>query len=1037
MTGSAAFFLQQAEDWLGGDWVSLSLYAGVVLLIILVWAFSSLRKFRGRATLTEEVNRALEWEISERKKADQTLIEQDQRLADFFENAPIGMHRLSSDGRILWANKHELAMLGYAPDEYVGHFIFEFMRPPEAAHELLRRLARNETLRDYPGRLRCKSGAVKDVLIDSNVLWESGSFVHTRTFTRDVTQSKRTLDALRASETRLRLVTEQLPALILTTDENLRITSLMGTGLRALQWDSERYVGRPLCELFKTQDAACPPLAAHQRALEGESMPYEIACGSVVLQGHAEPLRNEAGGIVGSVGIALDISELKNAQQERQHFFGLMSDLFCVASRNGKLKTLNPAWQRVLGISEEALKAQSLLELAHPDDRTTAQKELAKLRAGKLTVTFETRLRCQDGSYRWFSWSAAGALSGDTLYAIGRDITSTKLAEQRLALQYKVTRALAESRTSREVQPRFLELLGSELEFDRARWWADDHVVQEWRRPGSAEVPENECPAKGEVIWDISRAHGATRFCFPVRCGSEILATVELASAAVRPRVEALVEMCVGLGREVGQFMKHRAAEEALRELEERFRLLVEGVTDYSIIMLDPSGHVVSWNSGAERITGFRAEEIVGRSYLALHPPDQTQPGGLEEAARNGRFKDEGWRLRKDGSVFWASIVLTALYDDTGRLRGFSKVMQDLTERRRAERELARSESRYRLLAENASDMIGSYSTEGRVRYISPAVLSILGYTPEEFANRPVFDYIPEEDRPRIQQIYRTAAESPEPQSFTVRYRRKDGIHVWLETTLRTSRNSAEIIGVSRDITQRIEVEQMKNDIISVVSHELRTPLASVRGSLGLLQGGVAGELSAQARQLVGIASNNIDRLTRMINDFLDLKALESGQLKFELKPLAVKELLEKAVESNREFGAQYGVSFELQPDEGAVVLADADRLMQVLTNLLSNAAKFSPAGRPVRVEAARRGRAVRIAVTDRGPGIPEAIRRRIFQKFVQGDPQRKGTGLGLSISKAIVERMGGKIGFETSEGEGTTFFVEFPEHPEIAAKAR
>jgi DNA-binding response OmpR family regulator/anti-sigma regulatory factor (Ser/Thr protein kinase) len=224
---------------------------------------------------------------------------------------------------------------------------------------------------------------------------------------------------------------------------------------------------------------------------------------------------------------------------------------------------------------------------------------------------------------------------------------------------------------------------------------------------------------------------------------------------------------------------------------------------------------------------------------------------------------------------------------------------------------------------------------------------------------------------------------------------------------------------IMRDITERKKIDRMKNEFISTVSHELRTPLTSIRGSLGLLSGGAAGEMPPQAQSLLDIAGNNTERLLLLINDILDIEKIESGQMIFKFKNVAIKEFLEQSVKVNRDYASQHNVRFELDCNEsGLAVYADPDRLMLVMNNLLSNAVKFSPEGDTVEITANCHDGFVRISVTDHGSGIPEEFQPKLFDKFTQSDASdtRKigGTGLGLNIAKAIVDKHGGKIDFET-----------------------
>ncbi|NQU57190.1 MAG: response regulator, partial [Rhodospirillales bacterium] len=242
--------------------------------------------------------------------------------------------------------------------------------------------------------------------------------------------------------------------------------------------------------------------------------------------------------------------------------------------------------------------------------------------------------------------------------------------------------------------------------------------------------------------------------------------------------------------------------------------------------------------------------------------------------------------------------------------------------------------------------------------------------------------------------------------------------------------------GIVRDITDRKQSDTAKAEFVSTVSHELRTPLTSIKGSLGLIRSGALGGLPEKLRSMVEIAYNNSERLVLLINDILDMEKIQAGKMDFHMKPVAVAGLLKDAMVANKGYGDEHSVTFECQCFEDDIMVhGDEDRLMQVLSNLMSNAAKFSPDGEQVDLSVTRRGETIRIAVKDNGPGIPEEFRDRIFVKFSQADSsdtrQKGGTGLGLSISKAIVEQHGGTIGFDTVTGKGSTFYIDLPEYVE------
>ena len=239
-------------------------------------------------------------------------------------------------------------------------------------------------------------------------------------------------------------------------------------------------------------------------------------------------------------------------------------------------------------------------------------------------------------------------------------------------------------------------------------------------------------------------------------------------------------------------------------------------------------------------------------------------------------------------------------------------------------------------------------------------------------------------------------------------------------------------VAIFRDFTEQRAMSKMKDEFISTVSHELRTPLTSIIGSIGLLAGGTLGEIPAQARDLLQIASDNGDRLLALINDLLDVEQITTGNMTYHMESLTVGEIVDEAVASHQGYADQFDVKLStLTECEHSLVYGDRARLLQVMANLLSNATKYSPKGDTVSISAHEEGRTVRISISDNGPGIPKEYRDQIFDKFTQADSSDTrrvgGTGLGLSICKAIVDHHEGSIGFDTEIGAGTTFFVILP----------
>ena len=264
---------------------------------------------------------------------------------------------------------------------------------------------------------------------------------------------------------------------------------------------------------------------------------------------------------------------------------------------------------------------------------------------------------------------------------------------------------------------------------------------------------------------------------------------------------------------------------------------------------------------------------------------------------------------------------------------------------------------------------------------------------------------------------------------------RKDGGEFPVEIGLNTIETEQGLMTLASvmDISERKKAEVMKNEFISIVSHELRTPLTSIRGSLGLIAGGAAGPFPDKAKEFVDIAVKNCERMVRLVNNILDIEKIEAGAVIPRIDPVDLGVLVGETIEANRGFGLEFGVTLALRATlPGVKVLGDSDLLIRVLTNLTSNAVKFSPRGGVVEISVARHEKSLRTSVFNTGAGIPEKFRHLVFQKFAQATTVNlspKGeTGLGLSICKAIIDLMGGHIDFETTPNVGTTFYFDLPE---------
>jgi PAS domain S-box-containing protein len=370
--------------------------------------------------------------------------------------------------------------------------------------------------------------------------------------------------------------------------------------------------------------------------------------------------------------------------------------------------------------------------------------------------------------------------------------------------------------------------------------------------------------------------------------------------------------------------------------------------------------------------------------------------------------------------------LLSLLAGSLGAALGRQLVLQSLKS----------SEEIFRTAMETAPIGNALITPQGRFLTVNHALCDLLGYSEEELLANDIQSITHPDDVTLDRTLaQRCLAGEIDRYRLEKRYFHQSGRTVWALLSVALVRHANGepnyFVAQIQDTTEQREVERVKSEFISVVSHELRTPLTSIRGSVGLVLGAHAAALPDSAKRFLEIASSNCERLMSLINDILDIEKIASGNMRLELRPRILAEMIRNAVQSAEGYAEKSNVRVEFDaPSHDVRIVVDEERLLQVLANLLSNAVKFSPAHGKVQVNVAGSPDQVRICIRDFGPGIPEEFRDRIFGKFSQADSSSTrragGTGLGLHISRQIVERMGGRIGFDTEVGSGTTFWVEF-----------
>jgi PAS domain S-box-containing protein len=362
-----------------------------------------------------------------------------------------------------------------------------------------------------------------------------------------------------------------------------------------------------------------------------------------------------------------------------------------------------------------------------------------------------------------------------------------------------------------------------------------------------------------------------------------------------------------------------------------------------------------------------------------------------------------------------------------------------------AQREIQASGRKLALFSERAPIAVFEMDANGTILDMNPAAETVFGHAASELVGRNLIRTLITQDEPWLDQAWWTEfAASREPVArIRARCVRRDGLEIVCEFSLTPLINDANdivsVIAQCRDITQQIEAERVKKEFTSTLSHELRTPLTSIIGSLQLINTGMFGTLDQDAAELALVAERNAQRLLDLINDILDLERIDSGRLSLNAEDVSLDEVMQESVVLNRAYAERFGVRLKLSAEPPKVTVhADRRRLLQVMTNLISNAAKFSPEGGNVELSASCDDALVQVSVEDRGPGIPQEFRSRIFGRFAQADSaltrKKGGTGLGLAICKRLIELMGGEIWYSDRDGGGTSFHFRLPMHGSAAS---
>ncbi|MCX6134711.1 MAG: PAS domain S-box protein [Ignavibacteriales bacterium] len=775
--------------------------------------------------------------------------------------------------------------------------------------------------------------------------------------------------------------------------------------------------------------------------------PVQTKSGDILWLGQNLQILVHDGKVAGFQAVARDITRRREAEEERDRFFGLSLDLLCITGFDGFFKRVNPSWQRILGFDEKRLLSEPFINFVHPDDRANTEMQFRTAIQGEHVIAFEARFSCLDGSFRWIEWNATKDSSQSIIYAAGRDITERKRTEELVRESEARFRTLVEAASlgivlcdaagsitlvnglaqqlfgySRE---EFLKLTIEDLVPARFR---AAHVSQ---RSAFFGIPKNRPMGTGIEIIALRKD------------GSEFPADISL--TYVKNKDTLVLAL-------ISDMTERRRIEEVIRESEARYRILAENTTD--VISRQTLHGIYTYVSPAcKTILGYDVEEMVGKpSFFFFHPDDlvKARIAQIKVTDLPDSFTLIHRARTKSGTYLWIESTNKTVRDESsGEIIDIVTISRDITVRKAAEENLAESERRLEQIIETVQSGITLSDEKGHFDVFNTAMEKLTGYSMAEANSSGDFSkllYPDADDRQRALdglKILLEQGHSPETES-TILTKNAQKRTVLVTTDIVVFRGRKMFLSGFRDITERKKAEEelkgakeaaeaatrAKSEFLAMMSHEIRTPMNSVIGMTDLL---LQTTLNDEQRDFVETVRNSGDSLLTIINDILDFSKIESGKIDLEEAPLELSACIEEVLDLLSHKALQKGLDllYWIDPQVPAFIVGDMTRIRQILINLVGNAIKFTERGEvSVSVKLGwKLGNQLELlfAVKDTGIGIPPDKLDRLFKAFSQVDSSTTrrfgGTGLGLAISMRLTQLMGGKIWAESEHERGSSFF--------------
>lgn len=997
-------------------------------------------------------------DISQKKLLEDTLRESELRYRTLIETSQDGISLIDLQGNILYANRQKARMMGVnSPQELIGTNAIELLHPDDRTlgREKLVEILEKRTITNIELKVERKNNTFFFASINiSLVKDEKGLPIHIIIFMQDITERIETQNALRTEKDFAEQLMKNMGEGLTVINKTGILEYVNPAYAKMLGLKTNEIIGRKTEDFTSPDDHYILKNVLSER-LKGKKSSYEIRL--LDNKGHEVPVwitgvpRWQNKTVIGAIAVITDISERVKAQEalkESELRFQLLAEVAPVGifrtDAQGVTNYVNPRWCEISQLSMEEAIGDGWLKAVHPDDRKKIAKTWEKATAKKESSETEYRFLHADNSVAWVMGRAVPQKNkrGIIIGYIGTitDITERKLNEAILYEREERYRLLFENNPAPmliyEKGP--LKILAVNEAFEQHYGYSRKEA---YKLLLTDLYPTEEKEAVTKLVNSLKGHSKSKEWHHLKKDGTQITiiaSSHELIYMGKKARVAVFTDIS-----------QRKLIEEALRESEERFRRLAENADDVIYrFEIFPERKFTYVSPAIYKVMGYTPEECYADpdlGYKIVHPDDRSMLENISVIEVEFRKPVVLRWLKKDGNIIWTEQKNVPIYDNNGTMIAVEGIARDITQRKQQEEEI----KKLSVGIEQSPVSVIITDTDGTIEYVNRKFCDITGYQPEEVLGKnPSILKSGNKTNEEYDALWQTIISGKEWRGEFLN-KKKNGDLYWESASISPIRNekgeNTLFIGVKEDITARKgmeaelmaakekaeESDRLKTAFLNNMSHEIRTPLNAITGFSELLNS--KDNDPEEITQYTSVIKQSSNQLLSIIDDIVNIATIEAGQVKLLHKNTNVNQILQNVYEQIKIKVSEINISCEIEqtlPDTKANIITDETKLTQILSNLVTNALKFTEKG-SIKYGCFLKDKYILFYVKDTGIGIPENLHKKIFERFRQSDSSvsRKygGTGLGLSISKSFVELLGGEIWFESETGKGSTFYFSIP----------